>query len=83
MPGRDGGLGGRNLRGDASGEFFHVGAAERGDGDFLLRAVNRHRLQRRLLGQRVHDGTREASLRLASCGAVSVGGDDIHDQLIM
>ncbi len=35
-------------------------AAERGDGDFLARAVNRHRLERRFLGERVHDRAREA-----------------------
>ena len=53
-------LGGRNLGGDFGRELFHVGAAKRGDGNLLLRGVNRHRLQRGFLGQRVHDGAREA-----------------------
>jgi hypothetical protein len=45
---------------EALRQFFHVGAAERGDGNFFLRGINRHRLERRLLAQRVHDGARQA-----------------------
>ena len=50
---------------DALGQPGHVRAAERGEGNFLVRAVNRHRLQRRLLGQRVRDRAREAMPGLA------------------
>ena len=35
-------------------------AAQRGDGNFLVRAVNGHRFERRFLGERVHDRAREA-----------------------
>ena len=52
--------------GDALGELFHVGATQRGDGNFLAGAVNRHRLQRRLLGQRVGQRTREAFFQFAA-----------------
>ena len=49
---------------EASRQFIHVGAPQRGDGNFLVRGINRHRFERRFLGQRVHDGTREALLGL-------------------
>ena len=60
-----GGLGGFKLARDAPGEARHIRAAERGEGNFPVRAVNRHRLQRRLLGQRGRDGAREAMPGLA------------------
>jgi len=40
-------------------EFFYVGPAQRGDGNLLLGGINRHRFQRRLLGERVGDGARQ------------------------
>ena len=58
-------LRGFKLAGDALGEPVHVRAAERGEGNLLVRAVNRHRFQPRLLGQRVHDRARKAMPGLA------------------
>ena len=55
-----GGLRGLKFARDAFGELADIGPAQRGDGNFLVRAVNRHRLERRFLGQRVHDRAREA-----------------------
>jgi len=58
---------------DTLRQFFHPALrdfAERGDGNFPVRAVNRHRFERRFLGERVHDGAREqasASSRRAFC----------------
>ena len=50
-------------------QLFHSvlrDAAQCGDGNFLLRGINRHGFQRRFLGKRVHDGTREAGFSLAA-----------------
>ncbi len=61
-----GGLGGFEFLRDAPGQPGHVRPTERGDGNLLVRAVNRHRLQRRLLDERVRDRAREAMSCLAS-----------------
>jgi hypothetical protein len=55
-----GGLGFLKFGRDAFGQPVDIRAAQRGDGDFLVRAVNGHRFERRFLGERVHDRAREA-----------------------
>src|ERR1022692_1583797 len=66
-----GALSGVKPVGQSPRQFLHPAlrdAAERGDGNFLLDGIERHRLQRGLLAQRVHDGARKTSggIRLAS-----------------
>ncbi len=57
--------------------FCDVGPAQRGDGNFLVRAVNRHRLERRFLGQRVHHRARETPRVFVVAHGAS-GGWPIH-----
>ena len=75
------GLGSLKLGRDALREPGHIGAAQRGHGDFLVRAVNGHRLQRRLRGQRVHDRTRETGVGLVPVSAVD--GRRTHGQSVL
>ena len=60
-----GGLGFLKFGRDAFGQPGDIRATHRGDGDFLLGAVNGHRFERRLFGERSHDRAREALTCLA------------------
>jgi len=53
-------LGAANGGGDALGQLWDIGQAERGDRNGLARPVDGYGFQRRVFGQSVHDRTRQA-----------------------
>ena len=68
---RRGDLSGGQFAADPRGEFFHIRAAQRSDGNFLVCAVNGHRLQCRFLGQRLKQRARKTALVRAGAGSSS------------
>ena len=61
---------------DALGEPGNVGLAQRGDGNRVVRLVNGHRLERRVLGQRLRDRARQALASVRFAQSVSLGRRD-------